>query len=366
LQLLILACVAFLGIQIIYLSLFLYAFLNKKTFPGQPPQPVSVIICAHDEEANLRELIPLLLLQDHPEFEIIIVEDRGNDGTYDYLLSATKEKEHLKMVRVVYLPEHITGKKFALTLGIKAAKYDWVLLTDADCRPDSNRWLEYMSGRFNGTCQIVLGFSAYEKRPGLLNSFIRFETFLTGIQYIGMARVGLPYMGVGRNLAYRKSLFLDNKGFNTHLGLAGGDDDLFVNEHARKRNTTTAIGKGALVYSKPKTTWREFYYQKLRHLFAGKRYKLSTKLVLGLFSISWIAVWILAVPVAFFAPEGGWLAGLIVFRWVVMALLFYDAPRKLGDGFEAWKVPLMDFIYAFYYLVAGLTALISKKVRWRV
>ncbi len=317
-QLLILACVAFLGIQIIYLSLFLYAFLNKKTFPGQVPQPVSVIICAHDEEANLRELIPLLLLQDHPEFEIIIVEDRGNDGTYDYLLSATKEKKHLKMVRVVYLPEHITGKKFALTLGIKAAKYDWVLLTDADCRPDGNRWLKQMSGRFNGECQIVLG------------------------------------------------LFLDNKGFNTHLGLAGGDDDLFVNEHARKRNTTTAIGKGALVYSKPKTTWREFYYQKLRHLFAGKRYKLSTKLVLGLFSISWIAVWILAVPVAFFAPEGGWLVGLIVFRWVVMVLLFYDAPRKLGDGFEAWKVPLMDFIYAFYYLVAGLTALISKKVRWRV
>ncbi len=365
-QLLIIVCVAFLGIQIVYLSLFVYVFLNKKNPPGQAPRPVSVIVCAHDEETNLRELIPMLLQQDHPRFEIIIVEDRGNDGTYDYLLSATQEKEHLKMVRVVYQPEHILGKKFALTLGIKAAKYDWVLLTDADCRPNSSRWLKHMSGCFTGERQIILGFSAYEKRPGMLNAFIRFETFLTGIQYIGLASLGQPYMGVGRNLAYRKSLFMDNKGFNSHLSLAGGDDDLFVNEHAGKKNTAIAIGKEALVYSKPKTTWREFYYQKLRHLSAGKRYRFNNKLVLGLFSISWIAVWILVVPLAFLAPEGRWLVGLIVFRWVLLVILFYDAPRKLGDRFEAWKVPLLDFIYAFYYLVAGLTAILSKKVRWRI
>jgi len=308
----------------------------------------------------------LLLQQDHPEFEVIIVEDRGHDGTYDYLLTAMKEKERLKMVRVVHQPDHISGKKFALTLGIKAAKYDWVLLTDADCRPNSNRWLNRMSGCFISELQIVLGFSSYEKWPGLLNSFIRFETFLTGIQYVGMANLGHPYMGVGRNLAYRKSLFLNNKGFHSHLHLVSGDDDLFVNEHAKRRNTVIAIGKEALVYSKPKTTWREFYYQKVRHLSAGKRYKFKSKLLLGLFSIPWIAVWILVVPVAFFVPEGGWLAGLIVFRTVLLILLFYDAPRKLGDRFEAWKVPLLDFIYAFYYLVAGLRALVSKKVRWRV
>jgi hypothetical protein len=223
-----------------------------------------------------------------------------------------------------------------------------------------------MSGCFTGDRQIILGFSAYEKWPGLLNAFIRFETFLTGIQYVGLASLGMPYMGVGRNLAYRKSLFLDNKGFRSHLSLAGGDDDLFVNEHATNKNTITAIGKEALMYSKPKATWKAFYYQKLRHLSAGKRYKFNTKLVLGLFSISWIAVWVLVVPVAIFSPERSGLAGLIVFRWVVLMILFYDAPRKLGDRFEAWKVPLLDFIYAFYYLVAGLKALVSKKVRWRV
>ena len=134
-QLLIIASVACLGIQIVYSSLFLFAFLNKKNAPGKAPKRVSVIICAHDEEGNLRELVPLLLQQDHPEFEVIIVEDRGNDGTYDYLLAATKENERLKMVRVVHQPEHISGKKFALTLGIRAAKYDWLLLTDADCAP---------------------------------------------------------------------------------------------------------------------------------------------------------------------------------------------------------------------------------------
>ena len=181
-----------------------------------------------------------------------------------------------------------------------------------------------------------------------------------------MARLGFPYMGVGRNLAYRKSLFLNNKGFRNYLGILGGDDDLFVNEHADAQNTGVVTGKEALVYSKPKTTWREFYYQKLRHLSAGKRYTFGTQVVLAPFSISWIAIWILVVPVAVFSSAGSLLAGLIILRWLLLVLLFYDAPRKLGDGFEAWKVPLLDFIYAFYYLVAGLTAVVSKKVRWKV
>lgn len=362
----IIVCVSFLAIQLFYIGLFLYVFLGKRQSRSGDPKPVSVIICAHDEESNIRELVPLLLAQDHPEFEVIVVEDRGNDGTYDYLLQATRENPRLKMVRVVHKPEHITGKKFGLTLGIKAARYDWVILTDADCRPNSKNWLRRMTANFSDDRQFVLGFSAYEHGPGILNAFIRFETMLTGIQYIGMAMMGRPYMGVGRNLAYRKSLFLDNKGFHAHLGLAGGDDDLFVNQHATAGNTVTAIGREAMVYSKPKTTWKEFYVQKLRHLSAGKRYRLGSKVVLGFFSISWIATWFVVIPFALILPGGWWLIGLLVTRWLLLMVLFYDAPRKLGDRFEAWIIPVLDFIYAFYYLVAGIAATASKKVRWRV
>jgi glycosyltransferase involved in cell wall biosynthesis len=352
-------------IQAIYFILFLIAF-RKADKPFSVEQPgVSVIVSAHDEEENLRELVPLLLSQDYSEFEVIIVEDRSNDGTYDFLLQATKEHERLKMVRVTHKPDHINGKKFAITLGIRAARYDWVLFTDADCRPTTNRWIETMAGKFNEQSKIVVGFSPYLKNEGLLNSFIRYESLLTGIQFIGFALLGRPYMGVGRNLAYRKELFLDNKGFNSHLGVTGGDDDLFVNQHAIKLNTSVSIGADAIVFSKPKTTWGDFFHQKLRHLSVGKYYKFSDKIVLGLFSLTWLLTWFVVLPYLFFSP---WLKVLLIvffLRMILMIASMHILPKKLGASFEAWKAPLLDFMYAFYYLGIGAKALFVKKVKWK-
>jgi glycosyltransferase involved in cell wall biosynthesis len=351
--------------QIIYLVLFLIAFSRKrKIAPDQQP-PVSIVVCAHDEEENLRELIPQLLNQRYSHFEVIIVEDRSNDGTFDYLLDATKQNEKLKMVRVTQTPEHINGKKFGLTLGIKAAKNDWILFTDADCRPKNENWLKEMSAACSVDHQIVLGVSVYEKEKGLLNNFIRFETFLTAIQYVGWALLGNPYMGVGRNLAYRKSLFINNKGFHPYLKVTGGDDDLFVNAHSTRKNTGVVLGAESLIFSKPKKFWTDFYYQKIRHLSVGKNYKFFDKIILGLFSFTWILTWIFVLP---FTPFSAWnyvLAGCILLRWILLISLFNLAPRKMGDPFEAWKAPFLDFIYAFYYLVAGPVAFFSKKVRWK-
>ena len=172
-------------------------------------------------------------------------------------------------------------------------------------------------------------------------------------------------MGVGRNLAYRKSLFLENKGFNTHLGITGGDDDLFVNEHANSQNVNVSLGQASLILSKPKTNWTSFYYQKLRHLSVGKHYRLFDRIVLGVFSITWILTWIAVLPFTFFTPWMYWLIGGFAFRWLLLIVLFDHASRKLGDPFEAWKTPFLDFIYAFYYLVAGPVALVSKKIRWK-
>jgi glycosyltransferase involved in cell wall biosynthesis len=360
-------CFFFLGIQLFFLGLFLYQFSKARKAEVVENLPaVSVIVCAHDEEENLRELIPLLLAQEHPDFELIIVEDRCNDGTFDYLKEVTLRHPKVRMVRVQHLPEHINGKKFALTLGIKAAQHDLILLTDADCRPNTTRWINVMAENSGDNAQIILGFSAYQKFPGLLNSFIRFETFLTAIQYFGFAWMGIPYMGVGRNLAYRKSLFLGNKGFNTHLGVIGGDDDLFVNQHATGQNTKMVVGPDALVFSRPKRRIREFYFQKLRHLSVGRRYKVSTRILTGFFPLSWIATWLIVLPAALLSPAVYWIAGLFGLRWILLTLLVYVASRRLGDPFEAWKTPFLDFIYVFYYLVAGTVALVSKKVRWKI
>lgn len=359
-------CIVILAVQIIYLIVFLISFSGEKRIPStSTPTGISVIVCAHDEEENLRQLIPILLAQDHPNYEIIIVDDRSNDGTFDYLLTATKEHPKLRMVTVRELPRHMTGKKFALSMGIKAATHDWVLLTDADCRPGPH-WISGMGQYFLNDKNIVIGFSPYEKHPGLLNSFIRFESFLTAIQYFGFALAGRPYMGVGRNLAYRRNLFLESKGFNEHFDILGGDDDLFVNKHAHAKSVNVAMGTGVLVRSVPKKTWRELFHQKLRHLSVGRRYKAGDRLSLGIFAATWILTPFTWLALPFLANLWFVAGGLILLRITTLCVLFSAAGRRLGEPFEVWKTPFLDFIYAFYYLVAGPIALVTKRVRWKI
>src|SRR5258708_2623249 len=230
----------------------------------------------------------------------------------------------------------------------------------------SLNWIASMAHQFNEGKKIVIGFSPYVKTGGLLNSFIRFESFLTGIQFVGFALLGKPYMGVGRSLAYRKELFLNNKGFNSHLGITGGDDDLFVNQHGTRENIAVSIGPDALVFSKPKETWKDFLHQKFRHLSVGKHYKFSNKILLGLFSLSWIFTWILVLPSLFVLPLAKVLLIFFFMRWALLIVLMHVGPKKLGASFEAWKSPFLDFIFAFYYLVTVANALIVKKVKWKI
>jgi len=339
--------------------------------------PVSVVICAHDEVENLRALIPMLLSQDHPEFEVIVVNDRSNDATFDYLLEATSQDPRLRMVDVKEAPQRVNGKKYGLTLGIKAAKHDWILLTDADCRPASNHWISSMSRCFTDRTTFVVGFSPYMSRPGFLNRFIRFEAILTAIQYFAFGWLKNPYMGVGRNLAYRKSFFLKEKGFNNFLHVTGGDDDLFVNLHARGSNTALQLAPESHMWSIPKTTWRAVYKQKVRHVSVGKRYRFSHRFLLGLFSTTWIATWATWIPlVAWAATWFEWPASSdkletylilapFVVRWILLLLLFRRMLKKASLAFSLWTLPLLDFIFAIYYLSTGLVALTTKKIRWR-
>ncbi|HTE33804.1 MAG TPA: glycosyltransferase [Chryseolinea sp.] len=362
--LLIVYCSA-IGIQTLYFFLFAVTFSRKRVQRESRSLPISVIVCAHDEEENLNELIPLLLAQLHPSFEIIIVNDRSNDNTFDMLLAEASKDHRLRMVHVNRTPPHVDNKKYALTLGIKAARYEWILLTDADCRPVSPLWLSEMSKGFSDNTDFVLGYSPYLLKPGLLNILIRFEAMLTGIQYISFASMGMPYMGVGRNLAYRRSKFLEVKGFNNILHVRGGDDDLYVNEYSNANNTTVCIEESAQVNSIPKQSWSDYFNQKVRHLSVGKRYRIGHRLVLGLFMVTWIVAWLSALVVVFSPVNYALVGGLFVLRMLALIILYVVASKKLGQKFEWWTIPLLDFIYAFYYLVTGLRALVTKKVKWK-
>lgn len=358
-----------LGIQLFY---YLFVF-SRLSFYKKPKSknlnlstpPVTVIVCARNEYENLQKLLPALEAQDYPDFELIVVNDRSSDQSEELLREVKARFPKLRTIHIEETPAHANPKKYALTLAIKSASHEWLILTDADCVPASKEWIKEMSKHFKPKTSIVLGYSPYQKTKGFLNYFIRFETLYTAIQYFSLCLAAKPYMGVGRNLAYRKSLFMKNKGFIKHLKLTGGDDDLFVNAHATAKNTEIAVGQEKSVISVPKAKFKPYIRQKRRHLSVGKYYKFSDKLILGLLSFTHIVFWASLIALAGLGKEPYWLAGGFLCRVVVQFVIFATAAKKLGEKINLWALPFLDVIFAVYYLLTGLSVIFSKQLRWK-
>ena len=248
---------------------------------------VSVIVCAHNEYDNLQDYLSILLEQDYPCYEVIVVDDGSEDGSDLLLERWSRQYGNLYHTFVPRGARVLSNKKLALTIGIKAAHHGYLLLTDADCRPESKHWIrEMMKGFSNEQTELVLGFSPYFEKKGLLNHIIGYDTLFNGLQYMGMARAGKPYMGVGRNLAYKRETFFSVGGFKGLLGNRAGDDDLFVNRIANAANTVVVNNPNSIVWSVPKTTWREWFHQKRRHLSVSPQYRTKSKIQLTLEPLS--------------------------------------------------------------------------------
>ena len=347
-----------------YLAYQLRRYPSRKKPSFKPKQPVSVIICAHNEHHNLQKLLPLLFQQTYSQYEIIVVDDTSEDETQAWLKTLETQQPLLNVITIPLRPAHMQAKKYALTLGIEAARFDQIVLTDADCRPASDRWLALMAQRFDENTQFVLGYSPYYAQPGLLNAFIRYETMHTGWLYLGAAAAGFPYMGVGRNLAYRKSLFIAKKGFGPHQRVVGGDDDLWVNRYATRQNTRLVIEPNARVFSIPEQYWSDYIRQKTRHLSVGKYYKRRDRWVLGLLSLSSVLIWILGIILAVACKDCQAIVILFVARWVILAALWAVVSRALQESINLVILPILDFLHVIYYTVIGAKALSSSNIQW--
>ena len=340
--------------------------ISSAAFPGNVEEQsgVSVVVCVHNERENIAALLSRLKEQRYHPYEIVIADDRSTDGTYEYLTDAPPSGPPVRVLRIEQGPMGIQPKKYALTQAIQAARYDKLLLTDADCRPASSDWLRLMTHPLHGPTQFVLGYSPYGYRSGWLNRFIRFETLHTGFLYIAAAVAGYPYMGVGRNLAYRKLFFLSQGGFHEHQAVVGGDDDLWVNHHATKSNTAVVLNKDALSYSIPKACWSDYYYQKKRHLHVGRYYRPAARLGLGLLSLSTVMVWITGVLLGFLCNEWEVIVILFMLRWFIVAAALDTAGRRLHDPIKLGLLPILDFLHVIYYIVIGTVAFSTKNTRW--
>ncbi|MFN0290904.1 glycosyltransferase [Pedobacter helvus] len=333
--------------------------------PNSTSQPLSVVICARNERENLEKYLPSVFEQDYPNFEVVVVNDRSWDGTADFLETLQKKYSNLKVVHVAEGEKFIAGKKFAATMGIKAASHEWLVFTDADCEPATKNWLKGMQTPADNQVDILLGYSPYFKKRSLLNALIRFETFFTAVNYLSFALKGMPYMGVGRNMAYKKSLFFKNKGFAAHMHIPSGDDDLFVNANATPVNTIIQIHKDTHVWSEPKNSFLSYLRQKKRHIGAGNLYKTKHKFILSTQIAVQFFFYALAITLACF-PRTHFIAfGVFLFSLMVRCFVYPQLLKCLNYGELRWWFPILDIILMAFLVFNAILSIFVKKVQWK-
>lgn len=325
---------------------------------------VSVIVCAKNEEANLADFLPILLEQDYPMYEVIVVNDGSEDGTQTVVELYQRLYRHLRYTFVPKQARVRSSKKLAITLGVKAAHYDYLLLTDADCRPDSNQWIRHM---MSGCTQaIALGYGAYFQEPTALNRWIQYDTLFHGMQYLGMALHHHPYMGVGRNLMYTKEVFMSHNGFAGLLNYLSGDDDLFVNKVATPANTTVVCRKDSITWSEPKHQWREWIQQKRRHLSVSPYYHSRTKRRLMIEPMTrglWYAI-ILFAAVWGSSAFSFMALCLLLIRWGMQAVVLNRASHLVSGPRFGLEIVCYDICLPLLNLWLMLTTRTRKNQVW--
>lgn len=351
-------------IQIIYYLCFLSFVFAKNKKNKTEEIPVSVIVCAKSEEKNLQELVPLLLKQNHSNFQLILINDASSDNTQDVIESFEAKDKRIKTVNVKNNESFWGNKKYAVTLGIKTAKHNHLLFTDADCRPLSENWIQSMSSNFSEKKSIIIGYGKYETKSSLANLIVRYETLITAIQYFSYAKLGSPYMAVGRNLAYHKNDFFKVNGFIKHIQVKSGDDDLFIQDAANKANTTIEFHPDSHTVSKASNSISELLRQKRRHISTAKYYKTQHKILLGLFYISKFSFWILAAILLSTFNFVFVLIPLLSYLFISFMIVGFSA-KKLNEKGLIFFLPFLEIFLVLFQFVIFISNKISKPKHWK-
>ena len=345
------------AVQIAYALYFfrrIFSIPPAASLPTGERHPVSIIICAKNEAVNLQQNLPLILSQRYSNesgaalYEVIVVNDASDDNTAQVLKDTEQRYSNLWDVIVpAGAVRGLKGKKYALSKGLEAASYDWLLLIDADCVPASDVWLEKMVAPLATGKQIVAGYGGYHKGNGPLNAFVQWETMHTFVQYSTYALAGKPYMAVGRNMAVTRQAYQTAVASLVWNALPSGDDDLLVRIAGTKDNVAVVCDELAFTGTKSKATWAEWIKQKQRHLSTGKYYKPEIKRMLGLYGIAHAGLWI-SFFALLFSDHVVFAIIIMVIRCIVYWVLWGQVAAKLGNRKMIFLFPLFDIAWMVY------------------
>lgn len=338
----------------LYRNLYLHSQKDKKE---TDTPPLSVILVAKDAASDLQKNLPAILEQDYPDFEVIVIYDQSSDDDCEDVLKLLEDKyPHLHHSFIPDSARYISHKKLGITMGIKASHHEWLVFTEPNCCPSSNQWLRKMSRNFTTGTDIVLGYSNYEKTKGWFNRKATFDTLLNSMRYLGRAIGGHPYMGCGRNLAYRKSLYYEHKGFTSHLNLQRGEDDLFINEVANGKNTQVEASPESIMRITAPHYKKNWHEDKLNYHLTSRLYKGFSRYLMGfetctrlLFLLSVIACLVYGILMQSWVVLGTGIL-LWILRFIMQFIVFRKTSLALGERkfyttlllFD-WMQPLWNF-----------------------
>lgn len=354
-------------VQLFYL-LFIYARLafygekKQKKTPDLPP--LSIIIAARNEADNIYENLPFILSQDYPKFEVIVVINQTVDESKHILEAYQQQYSNLRFT-ILEKNRHLRpGKKLSLSLGIKAAKYEHLVMTDADCKPASSTWLQEIGAAYTPNKSVVLGYGPYKAEKGFLNRVIRYDSAWIAVNYMSFAMARIPYMGVGRNMSYTKSAFEKANGFKSHYSIASGDDDLFIQDAAKESNFSVVVSDKSYMYSPAESSWSAWYRQKSRHYTTSPHYQVIKKSLLGIYPASLLLMYFSFLTLLF-SEEFRWLSLVVLLvivglKWWIQGKCFLRLKEKSFVTF----LPFNDLFYALGSPVMYYSGEVKTTNKW--
>ncbi|MFK7755614.1 MAG: glycosyltransferase [Flavobacteriales bacterium] len=361
--LVVLGVCVFIQLLYIFMAYFRLVFYKPKNVSESNP-PVSVVICARNESTNLMNHIPIIMEQDYPQFEVVVVNDISWDDSEDILKALSVRYQNLKVLKIDEDKHRMTGKKFALTMGIKAASHDQLVLTDADCKPLNKQWLSLMMSERTEEKNVVLGVSLLARQKGFWKNMFRFESVHTAVNYCSFALARNPYMGVGRNLSYTKELFFSVGGFRSHMHIQGGDDDLFINEISTKTKIAVMPLLAAQTESESPKKFKNWWLQKRRHLSTSSGYKFKHKFLLGLEPLSWWIMWTSAVILFIVTTNPLLVITPLALRYALVYGTFIAIGKKWNAIDAVWTFPFWEACLNILKPTVLLSNVFSKPKRW--
>lgn len=334
-----------------------YAQLKREPEAREPHQwpLITVLTCARNEADSLPQLFKALENQSYPAFQWVVVNDESTDGTQAWLQSMSSEPSRLDVTPIHLKDKALAGKKGAVLAGWEVCKHDIIVSIDADCLPVSEDWLREVVRAMNGGAEVFIGLGQYKSSSGLLSNLIQLETLQTAMLYLSSARVGRPYMAVGRNWAYRKWASMEED-LLADAGILSGDDDLLL-QRRKPQKVAIRWKKEAQTESVPPQSWSSWIAQKRRHASTGMGYPLRDQAYLFLFVAAQAGfIFGLFGSILQGAPTG--IMALLFGSFLMLEwLLIYPFFRTVGKTSVLWKrwylVPLL-LLFMFLYGVLGL------------